>query len=78
MPVKLTGIPSDILRSILHFLVRNEVAMPKVEDDFFSTYFDLVSHSQYFGIPDLEDYLGAEARDYLLPSNVCLRCAQPH
>lgn len=49
--------------------------MPKVENDFFSTYFDLVCHSQYFGIPDLEDYLGAEAKDYLVPSNVCLRCA---
>lgn len=44
-----------------------------IEEDFFSIYFDVVYHAQYFGITDMEDYLGSTAKEYLSPSTLFLR-----
>eukprot|EP01127_Copromyxa_protea_P021413 TRINITY_DN7355_c0_g1_i1.p1 TRINITY_DN7355_c0_g1~~TRINITY_DN7355_c0_g1_i1.p1 ORF type:complete len:239 (+),score=37.73 TRINITY_DN7355_c0_g1_i1:38-754(+) len=73
VPIRVNSISSDIFRSLLHFLLYHEFYMPSVETDFFSTYFEIVYNAGYFGIIDLEDYLGPAAKDYLCPSTVSMR-----
>eukprot|EP01126_Amoeba_proteus_P045380 TRINITY_DN5074_c0_g2_i6.p1 TRINITY_DN5074_c0_g2~~TRINITY_DN5074_c0_g2_i6.p1 ORF type:complete len:233 (+),score=22.57 TRINITY_DN5074_c0_g2_i6:214-912(+) len=65
IPIAIPNIDSDILRTILRFIECGEIVFPKIERDFFSIYLELVYHSNYLGIPDMEDCLSSLAGKFL-------------